>query len=79
MKRLGGAALISTLHWFETELLTREDNFVGLMAVNREVLAQAEMPTRTGRIVLDMNLSGRPPDTHRCPPCAASSTAGRPD
>ena len=59
MKRLGGAALISTLHWFETELLTREDNFVGLMAVNREVLAQAEMPTRTGRIVLDMNPSGR--------------------
>ena len=29
------------------------------MAVNREVLAQAEMPTHTSRIVLDMNLSGR--------------------
>ena len=36
-----GAALTSTLHWFETELLTREENLVGLMAVNREVLAQA--------------------------------------
>ena len=29
------AALTSTLHWFETELLTREENLVGLMAVNR--------------------------------------------
>ena len=27
------AALTSTLHWFETELLTREKNLVGLMAV----------------------------------------------
>ena len=41
-----GAALTSTLHWFETELLTREENLVGLMAVNREMLAQAGMPTR---------------------------------
>ena len=38
-----GAALTSTLHWFETELLTQEENLVGLRAVNREVLAQAEM------------------------------------
>ena len=55
-----GAALTSTLHWFETELLTREENLVGLMAVNREVLAQAEMPTRAGRIVLDMDSSESP-------------------
>ena len=27
------AALTSTLHWFETELLARDDNLVGLMAV----------------------------------------------
>jgi hypothetical protein len=31
------AALTSTLHWFETELLTREENHVGLMAVNRDL------------------------------------------
>ena len=55
-----GAALTSTLHWFETELLTREENLVGLRAVNRDVLAQAEMPTRTGRIVLDMDSSESP-------------------
>ena len=29
-----GAALTSTLHWFETDLLTRAENLVGLMAVN---------------------------------------------
>ena len=28
-----GAALTSTLHWFETELLTHEENLVGLRAV----------------------------------------------
>ena len=55
-----GAALTSTLHWFETELLTQEKNLVGLRAVNREVLAQAEMATRADRIVLDMDSSERP-------------------
>jgi F0F1-type ATP synthase alpha subunit len=37
-----GAALTSTLHWFETELLTKEENLIGLMALNREALGQAE-------------------------------------
>jgi hypothetical protein len=37
-----GAALTSTLHWFEAELLTREENLIGLMALNRETLGQAE-------------------------------------
>ena len=55
-----GAALTSTLHWFETELLTREENLVGLRAVNRKVLAPAGMPTRAGRIVLDMDSSESP-------------------
>ena len=32
------AALTSTLHWFETELLTRDDNLGGLMAVNRDLI-----------------------------------------
>ena len=55
-----GAALTSTLHWFETDLLTQDKNLVGLMAVNRELLAQAGMPTRAGRIVLDMDSSESP-------------------
>jgi hypothetical protein len=55
-----GAALTSTLHWFETELLTQAENLIGLMAVNRELLAQAELPTRADRIVLDMDSSESP-------------------
>ena len=35
-------------------------NLLGLMAVNREMLAQAGMPTRAGRIVLDMDSSESP-------------------
>ncbi len=38
----------------ETELLTCEENLVGLMAVNRDVLAQAESLDHVDRIVLDM-------------------------
>ena len=30
-----GAELPSTLHWVPDQLLTREENLVGLMAVNR--------------------------------------------
>jgi hypothetical protein len=54
------AALTSTLHWFETELLTREENLVGLMAVNREVIGQAETMDRSDRVVLDMDSSESP-------------------
>jgi hypothetical protein len=54
------AALTSTLHWFETELLTREENLVGLMAVNRDVLGQAETFDRSDRSVLDMDSSESP-------------------
>jgi len=55
-----GAALTSTLHWFETDLLTREENLVGLMAVNRDVLAQAELHEGADRLVLDMDSSESP-------------------
>jgi Transposase DDE domain group 1 len=54
------AALTSTLHWFETELLTREENVVGLMAVNRELIGQAETWDRSDRTVLDMDSSESP-------------------
>ncbi len=55
-----GAALTSTLHWFETELLTCEENLVGLMAVNRDMIGQAETFDRSARIVLDMDSSESP-------------------
>ena len=55
-----GAALTSTLHWFETDLLTRAENLVGLTAVNRELLARAKLATRADRVVLDMDSSESP-------------------
>ena len=55
-----GAALTSTLHWFETELLTREENLIGLMALNRETLGQAESLDASDRVVLDMDSSESP-------------------
>ena len=47
------AALTSTLHWFETELLTREEILIGLMALNRATLGQAECLNSSDRVVLD--------------------------
>ena len=55
-----GAALTSTLHWFETELLTQEENLIGLMALNRETLGQAEALEGANRVVLDMDSSESP-------------------
>ena len=55
-----GAALTSTLHWFETELLTREENLIELMALNRETLGQAESGDGSDRVVLDMDSSESP-------------------
>ena len=54
------AALTSTLHWFETELLTREENLVGLMALNRDLIAQTECLNHADRVVLDMDSSESP-------------------
>ena len=50
-----GAALTSRLHSFETELLASEENLLGLMAVNRELLSQAEGSDNSDRVVLDMD------------------------
>jgi hypothetical protein len=55
-----GAALTSTLHWFETELLTKEENLIGLMALNRETLGQADCLDSSDRVVLDMDSSEGP-------------------
>ena len=55
-----GAALTSTLHWFETELLTKEENLIGLMALNRETVGQADSLDSSDRVVLDMDSSESP-------------------
>jgi hypothetical protein len=48
------------LHWFETELLTQEENLIGLMALNRETLGQAESFDGSDSVVLDMDSSESP-------------------
>ncbi len=55
-----GAALTSRLHGFETEMLASEENLIGLMAVNRELVAQAETQDESERIVLDMDSTESP-------------------
>ncbi len=52
-----GVALTSTLHWFETDLLAREENLTGLTTLNRELVAQAEGVGSSQRVVLDMDSS----------------------
>ena len=53
-------ALTSTLHWFETDLLAREENLTGLVRLNRELVARAEGVSSPHRVVLarisDMSL-----------------------
>jgi len=55
-----GVALTSTLHWFETDLLAREENVTGLARLNRELAAQAEGVGSPHRVVLDMDSSESP-------------------
>ena len=55
-----GAALTSTLHGFETEMLASEENLLGLMALNRELVGQAEAFDDAERIVLDLDSTESP-------------------
>ena len=50
-----GAALTSRLQSFETEVLTQEENFAGVAAINRELIAKAETIDSPRRVVLDMD------------------------
>ncbi len=50
-----GAALTSRLQSFETELLTEGENLAGLAALNRDLMARAEVIDSPRRVVLDMD------------------------
>jgi len=50
-----GAALPSRLHWFETEVLSQDENLEGLSRINRGLLAKAEAMDSPQRVVLDMD------------------------
>ncbi len=55
-----GGALTSRRQSFEAELLASEENLLGLMAVNRELVAQAEAQDDSERVVLDMDSTESP-------------------
>ena len=45
---------------FSAELLASEENLLGLMAVNRELVARAEEDDESERVVLDMDSTESP-------------------
>ena len=55
-----GAALTSRRQSFEAEFLSSEENLLGLMAVNRELVVQAEAADGSDRVVLDMDSTESP-------------------
>ena len=55
-----GGALTSRLQSFETSMLAGDENLIGLMAVNRELIAQAEASDDSERVVLDMDSTESP-------------------
>ena len=55
-----GGALTSRLQSFETGLLASEENLLGLMALNRELVGQAEALDDSERVVLDMDSTESP-------------------
>ena len=55
-----GAALTSRLQSFETVMLADDENLIGLMAVNRELVAQAQAQDESERVVLDMDSTESP-------------------
>jgi hypothetical protein len=43
------------VHSFETELLTQDMNFAGLVAINRELIARVDAMESPRRVVLDID------------------------
>lgn len=52
--------MTSTFHWFETDLLAREENMAGLAKFNRGLVSQAEAVGSSHRVILDMDSSESP-------------------
>jgi hypothetical protein len=55
-----GAALTSRLQSFEAGMLASEENLLGLTAVNRELISQAEAQDESEPVVLDMDSTESP-------------------
>src|SRR5437867_4935627 len=59
-RRETSVALTSTLHWFETEVLTEEDNYQGLARLNTDVGQREARRRPTRRVILDIDSSESP-------------------
>jgi hypothetical protein len=53
-------ALTSTLHWFETDVLTAEGNYRGLACLNTELVEREAVRPPTPRVILDIDSSASP-------------------
>jgi len=71
-----GAALTSRLQSFETGMLAGDENLVGLMAVNRELVAQAEAGDESERRSCGRATSPAPRTGTSC--CCRRSSANKP-
>src|SRR5216683_46604 len=59
-RRETSVALTSTLHWFETEVLTEERNFQGLVRLNTDLVQHEAIRPPTRRVTLDIDSSESP-------------------
>ena len=59
-RRETSVALTSTLHWFETEVLTEEDNYQGLARLNTDVVQREAKRRPLRRVILDIDSSESP-------------------
>jgi len=59
-RRETSVALTSTLHWFETDVLTEERNYQGLTRLNTALIQRAAARSATPRVTLDIDSSESP-------------------
>src|SRR6266446_9756500 len=59
-RRETNIALTSTLHWFETDVLTEERNYQGLARLNAALIRHAAARSANQRVTLDIDSSESP-------------------
>jgi hypothetical protein len=59
-RRETSVALTSTLHWFETDVLTEERNYQGLLRLNRDLVQHEATQSSARRVILDIDSSESP-------------------
>ena len=59
-RREASVALTSTLHWFETDVLTKERNYQGLARLNTSLIQHAVTRSPNWRVTLDIDSSESP-------------------